>query len=55
MAILLIVGGGIALSYGGFSYTNETHTADIGDVHLAVHEKQRVNIPVWAALGAVGG
>jgi len=55
VAILLIVGGGIALTYGGFSYTKETHTADIGDVHLAVHERQRVNIPVWAGLGAVVG
>jgi hypothetical protein len=55
VAILLIVTGGIALTYGGFSYTKETHTADIGDVHLAVHERQRVNIPVWAGLGAVIG
>ncbi len=38
VAILLIVGGAIALAYGGFSYTKETHSADIGDVHLAVHE-----------------
>ena len=55
LAILLIVGGGVALAYGGFSYTKETHAADIGDVHLAVHERQRVNIPVWAGLGAVVG
>jgi len=55
VAILLIVGGGIALTYGGFSYTRDTHTADIGDLHIAVHEKQQVNIPVWAGLGAVLG
>ena len=55
VAILLIVGGGIALTYGGFSYTKETHTADIGDLHLAVHERQQVNIPVWAGLGGVVG
>ena len=55
VAILLIVSGGIALAYGGFSYTKETHTADFGDVHLAMRERQRVNIPVWAGLGAVIG
>lgn len=55
VAILLIVGGGIALAYGGFSYSKETHTADIGDLHLAVHEQQHVNIPVWAGMGAMVG
>jgi hypothetical protein len=56
VAILLIVGGGIALTYGGFSYTKETHSADIGELHLAVHERQQVNIPVWAGLaGVIGG
>jgi hypothetical protein len=53
LVAILIVSGEIALTYGGFSYTKEIHTADIGDVHLAVHERQRVSIPVWAGLGAV--
>ena len=55
VAILLIVGGGLALAYGGFSYPKETHSANIGDLHLAVHEQQHVNIPVWAGLGAMVG
>jgi hypothetical protein len=55
VAILLIIGGGIALAYGGFSYPKETHSADIGDLHLAVHEQQHVNIPVWAGIGALVG
>jgi uncharacterized membrane protein YidH (DUF202 family) len=55
LSLLLIVGGGVALAYGGFSYTKETHSADIGDLHLAVHERQQVNIPVWAGLGAMVG
>ena len=53
LAIALIVGGVLALAYGGFSYTKETHTADIGPLHMAVEEKQRVNIPLWAGIGAV--
>ena len=53
VAILLIVAGGLGLAYGGFSYTKETHTADIGSLHMSVDEKQRVNVPVWAGLGAL--
>jgi uncharacterized membrane protein YidH (DUF202 family) len=53
VAILLIVAGGLALAYGGFSYTRESHRADIGSLHLKLDEKERVNIPVWAGIGSV--
>ena len=55
IAILLIVGGILGLAYGGFSYTKETHRADIGPIHLEVAEKERVNIPLWAGIGAIVG
>jgi TRAP-type C4-dicarboxylate transport system permease small subunit len=55
LAIILIVGGALGLVYGGFSYTKETHTADIGSLQLSVKDKQRVNIPLWAGLGALIG
>jgi hypothetical protein len=55
IAILLIVGGALGLVYGGFSYTKETHQADVGPLHLQVNEKQRVNIPLWAGIGAIVG
>lgn len=55
VAIFLIIGGGLILAYGGFSYSKETHSADIGDMHLAVHERQRVSLPVWAGVGALIG
>ena len=51
--IVLIVAGVLGLGYGGFSYTKETHQADLGPLHLSVAEKQRVNVPVWAGVGAV--
>jgi len=51
--IVLIVAGGLALAYGGFSFTKETHRAQIGPLKLAVAEKENVNIPTWAGLGAV--
>lgn len=55
LALILIVGGGLALVYGGFSYTKETHTTDIGPLHLEVQDKERVNIPLWAGLAALIG
>ncbi|MFZ3323460.1 MAG: hypothetical protein WA190_13885 [Usitatibacter sp.] len=53
VGIILIVGGALALGFGGFSYTKETHKADIGPIHVAVEEKQDVNVPLWAGLAAV--
>jgi multidrug transporter EmrE-like cation transporter len=53
VGIVLIVAGGLALAYGGFSFTKETHKAEIGPLKLAVQEKERVNVPQWAGLGAI--
>lgn len=52
-AIVLIVAGVLGLAYGGFSYTKETHEADLGPLHMSVAEKKRVNVPVWAGAGAI--
>lgn len=51
--ILLIFAGALGLAYGGFSYTKERHTADVGPLHLSVDEKEQVNVPVWAGVGAI--
>ena len=52
-AIVLIVAGILGLAYGSFSYTKETHEAKLGSIELSVKEKQTVNVPVWAGLGAI--
>jgi len=52
-AILLIVAGGLGLAYGSFSYTKETHKATLGSLELSVKDKETVNVPVWAGLGAI--
>ena len=52
-AILLIVAGGLGLIYGGFSYTKDTHTADMGPIHMTMSEKETVNVPMWAGVGAI--
>jgi hypothetical protein len=53
LAILLIVGGALGLLYGSFSYTKDTTALKIGPLELSVKEKQTVNVPVWAGIGAV--
>jgi hypothetical protein len=53
VALLLIVGGVLALAYRGFSYTKETHEAKIGPLELQVKEREYVNLPVWVGAGAV--
>ena len=55
VAVLLIVGGTLGLAYGGFTYTSDTHEADIGTLHLQLNEKEHVNVPLWAGVGAVIG
>jgi len=52
-AIVLIVAGVLALVYGGFSYTKETHEAKLGSIELSVKDKETVNVPVWAGVGAI--
>jgi len=57
VAAALIVGGVLALIYGGFTYTKETHDVTVGSMEISVDDEERVNIPVWGgvALVAVGG
>ena len=53
IGIVLIVAGALGLAYGGFSYTKETHSAKLGPLELKVKEKEQVNVPQWAGLGAI--
>jgi multidrug transporter EmrE-like cation transporter len=51
--VALIVSGVLGLVYGSFSFTKETHEAKIGPLELSVKDKQTVNVPVWAGIGAI--
>jgi hypothetical protein len=53
LGILLIVGGTLGLVYGGFSYTKQTHETKLGPLALTVKDTGRVDIPVWAGVGAI--
>jgi uncharacterized membrane protein YidH (DUF202 family) len=56
IGIVVLAVGILALAYGGFSYTRETHDVKLGPVEFSVKEKERVNVPLWAgvALAVVG-
>lgn len=53
IAIGLLVAGALGLAYGGFSYTRETHEAEIGPLSVSVDENDYVNVPLWASFGAL--
>jgi hypothetical protein len=52
-AIVLIVAGVLGLAYGGFSYTKQTHDIKMGPIEMSVKEKETINVPVWAGVGAI--
>jgi len=52
-AIVLIVAGALGLAYGSFSYTKETHETKLGPIEFSVKDKETVNIPIWAGIGAI--
>lgn len=53
IAAALIVAGVLGLLYGGFSYTKNTTAVKLGPIELAVKEKETVNVPMWAGIGAI--
>ena len=53
IGFILIAAGALGLIYGGFSYTKDTTEVKLGPIELSVKEKQTVNIPLWAGIGAI--
>ena len=53
VAIALIVVGVLGLAYGGFSYTKDTTVVKLGPLEISAKEKQTVNVPMWAGIGAI--
>jgi hypothetical protein len=52
LGLILIVLGILAMVYGGFWYTKEETAAEIGPIEVRVERKERVNVPLWAGIGA---
>ena len=53
VAIVLIAAGILGLVYGGITYTKSTHNAKLGPLEFSVKDKETVNIPMWAGIGAI--
>jgi hypothetical protein len=53
VALALIAAGVLGLMYGSFTYTKKTDEAKIGPFEMAVKQKETVNVPVWAGVGAI--
>ena len=53
IAITLVVAGTLALAYGGFSYTSNTHDIELAGVQLSLEERETVNVPVWPGAGLI--
>lgn len=53
VAFVLILAGALGLAYGSFTYTKETHETNVGPIKLSVKDKETVNVPVWAGVGAI--
>jgi uncharacterized membrane protein len=56
LGILLIVVGGLALAYQGFTYTHQEKVLDVGPIHATAEKHDRVSIPpILGALVLAGG
>jgi uncharacterized membrane protein len=56
LGILLIVLGGLALAYQGFSYTHQEKVLDVGPIQATAEKHDRVSIPpILGGLVLVGG
>ena len=54
--ILLIVLGGLALAYQGFTYTHQERVLDIGPIHATREDQEHISIPpLLSGLALVSG
>jgi hypothetical protein len=53
IGIVLIVAGALGLGYRSFTYTKETHQAQVGPLKFSVKDTETVNVPVWLGVGAI--
>ena len=53
IAIIIIVAGALGLLYGSFSFTKATHDVKLGPIEFSIKEKETLNVPMWAGIGAI--
>ncbi|MCC6793796.1 MAG: hypothetical protein IT366_01660 [Candidatus Hydrogenedentes bacterium] len=56
VAIALIALGIVMLAFGQFTFTKETHEAQLGPLELSVQDRDTVSIPPWiGAFSVIAG
>lgn len=55
LGIVLLTLGLLALVYGGFSYTEDQHSVDLGIAEFSIEEKEEVSVPPWLGVVAIVG
>ena len=51
--VVLIAAGALGLNYGEYTYTKEKREANLGNLELSYKEKDSIDIPKWASIGAI--
>ena len=51
--VVLVAAGAVGLTYGEFTYTKDTHEANLGGLELSYKEQGAIEVPKWASLGAI--
>ncbi len=51
--IVLVAAGAIGLTYGEFTYTKDEHETRLGGLELSYKEKETIDVPKWASIGAI--
>ena len=53
LGVVLVVLGLVALLAGGFSYTKDKDTADLGPVDITVTDREHVRVPTPVSVGVI--
>jgi len=53
LGVALLIAGVLVLIYHGFSVPKE-HKAELGPLEVRMNESQRIEIPTWAGVAAIG-
>ncbi len=51
--VLLVAAGALGPNYGEFTYTKDKHEASLGSLQLSYKEKDVIEVPKWASIGAI--
>lgn len=53
IGIILVIAGILGLVYERFTFTRDTDDISLGPIELEVKERETVQVPTWAGVGAI--